>query len=246
MPRLLRNTGFSLVEMAVVLLILGILLGGGLSVFSAQLAQQKIKDSSALLEDAREALIGFAASNAAADARPYLPCPDKTTAAGAGTANDGQEDRVAGTGACVTQEGNLPWTTLGQPPTDAWGNHLRYRVAAPFSNSTTGITLGPPASIGDIRVCTVAACAPPTSVQAINLPAIIISHGGNGFGAVNGANNNNVAPGGGDELQNTNANTDFVSHEPRQAGGTGGEFDDLLLWLPSSTLFNRLIQAGRF
>ena len=61
--------GFTLVEMAVVLLIVALLVGSGLSVVSAQVEQQKYKDTQRILDDAREALLGFAAANG------RLPCP---------------------------------------------------------------------------------------------------------------------------------------------------------------------------
>ena len=75
------TAGFTLVEMAIVLLIVALAIGGGLSVFSAQVEVQKVKETQSALEDAKEALIGYAASHLAADSRPYLPCPDKTAAA---------------------------------------------------------------------------------------------------------------------------------------------------------------------
>jgi len=235
------SDGFTLVEMAIVLALIGLILGTGLTLLSAQQEQRKVEETNTLLSDAREALIGFALSS---PVHPYLPCPDKTTAAGTGTANDGVEDRTAG--ACVTQEGNLPWVTLGiTPPLDVWSNRLRYQVTDVFSNSTTGMLL---TSGGNIDVRDDAA----VNLIANNVPAVILSHGHNGLGAINALCNPvlcnpNPAPpvASPDELENTDGDRVYISHSPAPAGAPGGYFDDQVTWLSTPILFNRMVQAGR-
>lgn len=236
--RTLRIGGFTLVEMAIVLVIVALLLGTGLTLLSAQQEQQRIDETKALLSDAREALIGYALSSiATTDLRPYLPCPDKTTAAGAGTANDGVEDRTAG--ACVAQEGNLPWVTLGlTPPIDPWSDRLRYAVTATFSNSVNGMQL---TFTGNLNVNDAASGG---NSLALNVPAIILSHCQNGLGAINTAGISNPAPSGADELANTDGSP-FVSHALAPTGAAGGEFDDQVTWLSPNILFNRMVQAGK-
>lgn len=223
-----HSRGFTLVEMAIVLMIMGLLLGGGLAVLSAQIDQQKIKDTNLMLHDAREALIGFATN--ANNGTPHLPCPDSV-------GNDGVEDRTPA-GACAASRGNLPWVTLGlQPDTDPWGNRLRYVVTPAFANSTTGMTLS---SAGTLTVRNAGGTALATAI-----PAAIISYGKNGFGATNGAGGTNTAPTGANELTNANPTTTVISNSPVGIGGTGGEFDDLVVWLTPNILFNRLVQASR-
>ncbi|MFA6971570.1 MAG: type II secretion system protein [Gallionella sp.] len=236
--RTIRANGFTLVEMAIVLVIVALLLGTSLTLISAQQEQQRMEETKTLLSDAREALIGYALSSiATTDLRPYLPCPDKTTAGGAGTANDGVEDRTAG--ACVAQEGNLPWVTLGlTPPLDPWSDRLRYAVTATFSNSVNGMQL---TSTGNLNVNDAASGG---NSLAVNVPAIILSHGKNGFGAINAAGISNPAPSGADELANTDGSP-FVSHTLAPTGAAGGEFDDQVTWLSPNILFNRMVQAGR-
>jgi len=229
--------GFTLVEMAIVLAIIALLLGTGLTLLSAQQDQRRIEDTNALLSDAREALIGYALSHVAADTRPYLPCPD--------TNNDGQEDRAGA--ACVLQEGNLPWVTLGLTPSiDAWSDRLRYRVTDHFSNSLIGMQLSPIPSPGDINVLDAVSGTPGVNTLAAAVPAVILSHGKNGLGAINGAGNANPAPPAAntDERANTDG-TPFVSHTPNPAGAAGGHFDDQVIWLSPNILFNRMVQAGR-
>ncbi len=229
-----------MIEMAMVLLIVALLLGGGLSVISAQIDQQKFKDTQKSLEDAKEALIGYAASHTETglpNTHPYLPCPDKTTVAGAGTANDGLEDRVGGV--CVVQEGNLPWVTLGLAGTDSWSNRLRYSVTPAFSNSTTGMLL---TSLGTLTINNELGAPLATTV-----PVVILSHGSNTWGATNSAGVVIGAPPAANvnENENTNGNNVFISSSPVVAGGANGEFDDIVTWLPATILFNRMLQAGK-
>ncbi|MBS1188529.1 MAG: prepilin-type N-terminal cleavage/methylation protein [Rhodocyclaceae bacterium] len=234
-----KMAGFNLVELSIALVIIGFLLGGGLMALQAQSEIQQTRDTQRIMEDAREALIGFTATSFAFDSHPFLPCPDKTAGGGAGTPNDGVEDRLPA-GGCVTPEGNLPWVTLGlSDNTDPWGRRIRYHVTPAFSNSTTGIAL---TSLGDMTVLDAAAGA----TIATTIPALLLSHGRNGRGGITPTGATVPTAGSGaDELANTDGNLIFVSHPKTEAGAAGGEFDDQVVWLTPNILFNRLIQAGR-
>ncbi len=238
------NQGFTLIEMTVVLIIIGIMLGGLLVPLTAQMDQKNYGETRNQLQDAKESLYGYAMSHSAADGKPYLPCPD--------TNNDGVEEaRVTGT--CPSQEGRMPWATLGLPRSDSWGNLLRYRVHPGFSNSTTGFTLS---SIANFRICKDSAC---TAIISNAIPAVLLSHGKNGFGAY-GAESGAIigAPAGlsSDELANMDGrnnpragnstidtvdttNVDFVSTFP------SGNFDDMVVWVSPNVLFNRMVGAGK-
>ena len=235
-----HTSGFTLVEMAIVLTIMALVMGSGLTVLTVQQDQRRIEVTKTLLDEARELLTGYALSHTALDNHPYLPCPDRTSgSAGGNFSNDGLEDRTAGV--CDTQEGNFPWVTLGiSTQTDPWSNRLRYRVTALFSNSTTGMLL---TSSGDINVLDTASGG---NILASGIPAIVVSHGKNGYGAINAAGNSNPAPPAThtDEQGNTNG-TPFVSHTMTPTESVGGEFDDQLTWLSPYLLFNRMLQAGK-
>ncbi len=235
------QNGFTLIEMAIVMSIIALILGAGLTLLSAQQDQRRIEDTNALLANANESLIGYALSHTATDGRPYLPCPDKTTAAGSGTANDGEEDRTATPGPCVVQEGNLPWVTLGlTPQTDAWSNRLRYRVTDAgsnhFSNSSTGMQLTFAADINVLDAAT-------GNSVVTGVPALVLSHGKNGLGAINATGGSNPLATSVDEQANTDMTINFISHAPSPA--ESGYFDDQLIWLSSNILFNRMVQAGK-
>lgn len=196
---------------------------------SARQDLQANADTKRQLDEIGEALIGFAASHAVADGKPYLPCPN--------TNGDGAEGSRT-SGACDAQEGTIPWQTLGVGREDAWANRFRYRVSPAFSNSASGFAL---ASVGTLRVCDAAAC---TGLLASSLPAVVVAHGKNGYGAINASGGTNPTPPGNDEKANQDGNNDFVSHAG-SPGGSANEFDDLVAWISPNVLFNRMISAGR-
>lgn len=208
-----RHFGFTLTEMAVVLVIVSLLIGGMILPLTAQQDLRNVAETQKLLADVGEALYGYAASHKASDNRPYLPCPD--------TDGDGRENRAGN--ACTLQEGTLPWADLGLGRQDAWNNPLRYRVTAAFSNNANGFTL---LSSGDMRICENAAC---TTVIATAVPAVTFSLGKNGA----------AAPANADEQENTDGDTDFV-----QRTHVANGYDDVVAWLPTSILINRMISAG--
>ncbi len=122
-PSLRRNRGFTLAEIAIVTLILGLIVVGVLGALTNQINQGRVSVTQRQLEEIRESLLGFAAS------KGYLPCPD--------TDGDGIENapnrNVATPLTCANVEGFLPWVTLGVPQTDAWGMRFRYRIKDEFA-----------------------------------------------------------------------------------------------------------------
>jgi prepilin-type N-terminal cleavage/methylation domain-containing protein len=232
-----RTSGFTLIELAVAAFIIALLLGSLLVPLTTQVEQRQISDVQKTLEEIKESIIGFSAANG------YIPCPDKITAAGAGTMNDGQEDVNAG--ACVALEGNLPWVTLGVASTDPWGNRFRYRVAGTFAQraplATFTIT-----TTSSVEVCAVTGCATRLTTSTDGPPAVILSHGRNGYGAINSNSGMaNAAATSTDELENTNGNTTYVYRVATGLGAAVGEFDDIVVWISRNVLLNRMITAGK-
>jgi prepilin-type N-terminal cleavage/methylation domain-containing protein len=210
-----KQSGFSLIEMAVVLVIIGLLVTGLLLPLSAQIDQRNYNETEREMSEIRDALVGFALSNAAANGNPYLPCPD--------TDGDGFENRVGS--ACVNPPvGGLPWATLGLGRIDRWGNAYIYRVTQAFADSNNGFNLGTPRDI-EVR----GAAAGP--IIAANIPAIIVSKGKLGAGA------------GVDEVENSDGDVVFVDRT--QTNAVGNAYDDAVVWLPTAILMNRMVAAGR-
>lgn len=225
-----KAMGFTLVELAIVLFVITLLLGGMLTPLSQQIAERQNSDTRHTLENARTALVGYALSHRDSTGKPYLPCPDQHSGVGAG---DGEEDRLAD-GRCTALVGSLPWHTLGVAETDAWGNRLGYAVSPGYADASHGIVLAP-APATQISVCQDKACAQPLAAAAV-----VLSHGRNGLGAHNAAGKTNLAPVSADERANAGAGPRFVMHPPTAADRAGGEFDDLVTWLSPAWLLGRL------
>lgn len=223
--------GFTLVEMAIVLIIFGILLGGLLTSLSAQSELKSRNTTEQALENIKEALIGYAIVNG------YLPCPDNALIP---TGVEGARDINGG---CVVLEGTLPWQVLSVAKADAWERYFRYRVTNSFSNN--GIGTGIKFSLNSAGGITVKSDVGLLTTSAV---AVIVSHGGNGFGAKNTLQatpgNDMPAPTGVDELENTNSNATFVNHVPTLQG-SGNEFDDSAAWISPTILVNRMVAAGK-
>jgi len=235
--------GFSLIEMAFVLVIVTLLLGGLLVPFSTQVEQKRIAETQKAMEEIKEALLGFAVANG------RLPCP-----VSASNPTSGDEPSP-----CPPNfVGFLPYATLGVNRADAWGHLYRYAVSQDF---TTPFTLPPgtgtcPTSnkpCGVITVNTRDASGNPSTLSS-GVVAIVISQGKNGYGGYNGDGSQLAPPPNNPSDENTNAGASLTFFSRTQTGPRASckdgsaapcEFDDLLTWLSPNVLFNRMVAAGK-
>lgn len=219
--------GFTLIEMAIVLVIVALLLGGMMMPLSVQIDQRKNSDTQKALDEINQALIGFAILNG------RLPRP-------AASAIDGSERAVI----CATESdcaGFIPWAALGVSKLDAWNNIFRYKVTMAYT------TVFSPATARTITVRTRNNAGALVSLTlASDIPAVVLSHGKNGYGSTsdNGTAQSAVPPLNVDETTNATGTAGFVSRPPGKTA-TDGEFDDIVVWLSPNILFNRMIAAGK-
>ena len=260
------QAGFTLTELAVVLTIVAILLSSLMWTLSAQTETRARDESLRRLEQAKELLLTFAIVNG------RLPCPARCSNSPAcNIAGDGGDEQPAGGGACTDgYAGYLPGRTLGFQPTDgagyaldAWGNRIRYAVSqtvtagtAPhFTNAvnlkTNGITTTP----NDLLICSSSLGAGFNAVTPTCGPAANVVTNQTVVAAVvwsQGKNFSAMPPNNVDEQINNkqrlpaplNNNPTFIWHDQRPQGAVGGEYDDLLLWIPVGQFYGRLIAAG--
>ena len=223
--------GFTLVEISIVLVIVGLLIGGMMAPLSAQLEQKKGNDTRQAMELAREALFGYALRNG------YLPCP-------AISAVNGLEDRTGS--ACNKRYGYLPWATLGVARLDGWNRILGYTVTPAFADSVVLFTLKTPRDITVAGRDSEGRSVPLTDNN--DIPAALISFGRNGYGATSDQNTRLADSGAGndDEKTNLRSGTLLISRDatdnPRAPGGA---YDDVVLWMSPNILYHRMVAAQR-
>ncbi|PCI21532.1 MAG: prepilin-type cleavage/methylation domain-containing protein [Piscirickettsiaceae bacterium] len=154
-----NNQGFTLVEIAIVLLVFGLIIGGIMGPLQVQQENMDRKESKKNIELIKEAMVGYAIINGS------LPCPSNRALA--------DTSPSAGVANCSQTRGFVPWVTLGIGRYDAWGRHFTYRISPTFK---TAFIL---TDTGDI---TVRDAATSGNLVVGNVPAIIVSHGKNWAG----------------------------------------------------------------
>lgn len=238
----LEQRGFTLTELAIVMFVVALLLGGMLLPLSAQQDIRARQETDKLLAEARDALLGYAVVNG------RLPCPD--------TDGDGAENGSAG--ACTDQEGDFPYQTAGTTQADGWNFRLRYRVSSTFSNTIALSSSGDITVItrGDDPMTTGTTEAKKANNLVTTTPAVILSVGKNGLGGMpyGGGTRLSSPTAGTDELRNFSGTTKVSRTPTPVATGCSDdevettpicEFDDQLIWLSANTIFNRLVAAGK-
>jgi len=231
----MQPRGFTLAEMAVVLAVLAIVIGGLLMPLSAQVDVRSTRETERMLETAREALVGFAMTHG------RLPCPALPGLATGGSADTGKEaltntpppprtegatgrwcqtDSIIGDKSAVSV-GVLPWRTLGLPETDAWGRRVGYAVTSIFADEGGCPSTNPQVASfcadarGVIDIVTRSEAGGPLAATASDLAAVVISYGRNGFNAVMPDGSTRMGAAGSDENRNRLSST----RSPAPEGG---------------------------
>lgn len=223
------------------MVIVTLLLTGAIFTMNAQSQAGRQRDTEKQLQDIQEALLGFAIANG------RLPRP-------AASATSGLER-----GPCINDPqcaGFIPWQTLGIGMSDPYGKHYRYSVTPAYAGGATGTdpinltlvanrTIQTRNSLGAlIYIAGSATCS------AINpcVPAVVLSHGPqhHGTSSVDGTAMADGSITNADEDTNATSATNYIQRPlTDNAAATGGEFDDIVLWIPLTTLSSRLAQGGR-
>jgi len=255
-----RNFGFTLIEMAIVLVIAGLLLTVVIGMGNALIAQSRISATKSKQETIKTAILSYIARNS------RMPCPAVPIVApgnpgyGIEATSPGTCDAVQGFGIGQARVviGLVPWITLGlsdEGGEDGYYNRFTYAVTANATNlnrntiagmlgnitihTRTPIVLGLPPVGNQSNVCTPVGGGINPCLQV----AVIISHGLNGNGSYNRLGNQLALPPAAatDELANTDINSSFVQKDFSEGANP---FDDILLALNPSELLTPLTING--
>jgi len=248
-----RRCGFSLIELALVLLVMTLALSALAVPLAAQVQLRRQEETRRVLDEAKEALLGFAATHG------RLPCPASESSRGLESFAPGGD---AANGLCSHFHGGyLPGATLALSPLDADGfardawmhprNRIRYAVfgaegvvngvAQPLTR-TDGLRAATLPALAAaphyLFICARAAaasdCGPAANQLTRRAAFVILSPGANAAA---------VPPAGSDEARNLEGAGTFVARDFSNVPGE--EFDDLLQWVAIHLVVNRLVLAGR-
>lgn len=218
-----RFSGFTLIELSIVLVIIAIIAGSVLSIGTYQTETAKIEQTQEKLKAVQEALAAYVMINGA------LPCPADGELAET-NASYALADCTAGTQIAAENMyvGVVPARTLELPDEfvlDGWGKRITYAVHEDF---TTPANFAAPPSGSFLTVETITAAQQRTEQAAY----ILLSHGHNGYGAWlrNGqAARHNIGLLGARESENSHDPTVKLDHDKVFVqSNASSAFDDIL------------------
>lgn len=248
----LFSSGFTLVEMAVVVALAGMLLAMGIAIANSAMDNTRrsvTKDHESLVKDA---MVAYFINN------HRFPCPDTGDNTGAGLVREGIENRVAGgvnpvvTTNCTSAFGTVPYRTLGlarDQALDAWGNFVSYRLDTARGWHLSATFPAPPAACPSIIVG-LSVFSSPAVLQTGQAALVLIAHGANGRGAFN-QGQTDVSRNG---LPTTAG--EFGNTQPNPAGPAGYRdyaysdtaatpFDDITQFMTAGQLQAAMVKTGK-
>lgn len=230
-----RLAGFTLLEISIVLVILGVLANAFLQPIGSQVESAKRQETRDVLLRVEQAVMGFAAAHG------RLPCPAPFDQ----TAIEVTDCTLA------SRYGTVPAVTLALPGkrnehgalVDAWNQPLHYMVSASdhpqrgnpgrpdFTTSSEMGQVGMMHLAAEIQICAepVSGDCPRRALLANQVPVVFFSSG---------------KPAEHSALEAENLDGDAVFVHRDYSAVAGHRFDDLLHWIPENLLFYRMLQAG--
>lgn len=241
--RLSHVKGFTLVEVAIALVVVGLLIAGGMNLMTASSESSRYKSTQTSLNEIKQSLQGYYVIN------QRLPCPDTDLP---NTAGFGEENVTAGV--CDATRGWLPHLTLGAGGNgDAWGERFKYVVSGDNSNffttKTTNCTYTRPTSASPttVRVQDLTTSGAANYLSDFNA-FVVLSTGKNGRQTntgMTGAFSNNGGCSSLNALEQENCDDDSVlRYGTNMSDGSSLVFDDLLVWIGDMPLLHQLIKNG--
>lgn len=237
-PARRHEAGFTLIELAVVLLVLGVLTRALVTPLGTVLHERRVQATDDRLESVRQALLGHLVTTGT------LPCPLQV----------GISASIAASGSravdCSRGQGGVPARLLGvEGPVDAagalldsWGRPLSYAVSLSSSREAGDIdspdwtSVGEAAAVGlseldaDLVLCQAAysGSCPRAALRADAIAFVVLS---------GGADDSSV------DAQVENIDGDRVFAVAPRSTVDGHRFDDLLVWASRNELAYWLLRA---
>lgn len=242
-----KQTGFTLIEISIVLLVVSILLGYTMAFLPVQQELKQYRQVDDEMDNILGELIAFA------QVAGRLPCPDND--------DDGLEDVNAGPPiTCTAVIGNVPARTMGiygdlsdnGVLIDPWGRRYLYSVTASdvSADNADFTTAGEmrnesiPNLAPDIDICNIqpaahTAGAPSNDVDCdggsevvTDVVAVLISQGKDQGGIVS-------------DIQSENIDADVVFVHTTRNDSAGSEYDDVVKWISPNRLYSKMIEADQ-
>jgi prepilin-type N-terminal cleavage/methylation domain-containing protein len=219
-----RTRGFTLIEMAIVLVVIGLVVGAGLTAVSPIIAGTKTTATRTKMERIEAALLVHAIRNSC------LPCPATTNSAtGASTFVTETANCDANATPCTVEFGVVPWQELELPLDDildGYNYRIGYGIARAIAGTSgmnrTGTNYAP---LGTLTVNNTAGAAVTTQAAYV-----LVSFGQNSEGGFSRAGVAKAATqGSANEDENNDADTTYVQDQPIDVGGAT-HFDDIVVF----------------
>jgi len=248
----MAQRGFTLIEMAFVFVIVGLMVGGGLFALTPVIDKTRINQTSTTLDQVESSLVLFAVRF------QRLPCPADGALANTDP-NYGFEQPVGGAVTCTITGANavIPWKTLGLDESysiDGWATRISYWASGSTIAGTTTVTTGtvfnhtgnsgwpqgPFFTVTDVVSGQAVTPGPPNGSKNDQAAYVLVSHGKSkwyGFGK-NGGTAFAATVAGTNKQCNSTPATCPVSANSFASGGPVGTyppnstkyFDDIVRW----------------
>ena len=240
-PQQSTEKGFTLIEMAIVIAIIGVLVAMLAPLLGNIAENNRTELTVQRMDQIENAMVVFLRQNG------RLPCPAAPNGSPLG-------DERASCNSGNNNDGIVPFRSLGLAEADVrdgYGNYLTYHVAEDYADSGLPTVITDPGGF-----CFVASGEPNgdldiedingTNVTGQDIAFALISHGKNGYGRYNPPGNGKVdANGGGTfEDENNDSDADFVDGIRLTDDATDGPLDDSVIWKTRDGLASQAIEFG--
>jgi len=222
-----KSHGFTLIEVALVLLIVAFTLSSLLFPLGSKLEEKSINKAKLQVSDLKASVLNFVLTNY------RLPCPD--------TDQDGLED-MPGIN-CSDVNGEIPYVTLGSPHSlDPWGQPFTYQVSPLLSDNNNVNACGSAPPNVSIAICSANPAFSEGTIDVFSYTAAgVRQKAANGVAAIILSTGRLTSVTGEAQDENTNNDTNFVKTGYGSVDATV-PFNDIVVWITVNELIAKLVE----